>query len=497
MALGTLSCIENEACASPNGKPINPNTTPMTLKKGAEVECFVESLAYKGKGVAKLDGFTLFIPNTAPGDTVRARVVKKKKRYGEGKLLEVVTPSPLRIDPTCRHAPVCGGCTLQHLPYEEQKKAKEQQVRDHMTRFAHLDDSVVLPILGCETPLYYRNKMEYSFGTRRWLTQQEIESDAFVDDHGFVAGLHAPGRYDKILPLQECHLQPPLSYQILDMVREWCIRNDVAAYDPHTREGFMRHLMIRNSVHTNEWMVNLVTFRDDIKIVVPLAMRLSQRFPEITTIVNNINDTQSPTSVGRYERVLLGDGSITDKIGGLSFQIDANAFFQTNTRQAETLYKTALELAAPSGDETMFDLYCGVGTITLFFSPYVSKAVGIELSAVAVENAAANAKENGISNTEFVLGDMKDTFNDELLAKHGRPDLLITDPPRAGMHPDVVQKLNELRVPSMVYVSCNPSTMARDLELLGAVYETECVRPVDMFPQTYHIEAVAKLRLRG
>ena len=469
----------------------------MALKKGTDVECTVESIAYKGKGVAKLDGYTLFVPNTAPGDRVKVRVIKKKKRYGEAKLLELLEPSPLRIEPKCSHAPVCGGCTLQHLPYEEQLKAKEQQVRDHITRLAHLDGSVVRPIIGCESPFYYRNKMEYSFGTRRWLSQQEIESDDFVDDQGFAAGLHAPGRYDKILPLKECHLQPLLSIQILESVRNWCMTHDVPAFDPHLQQGFMRHLMIRNSVHSGEWMVNLVTFRDDPEIVQPLADHLTAQFPEISTIVNNINDTLSPTSVGRYEQVLTGRGSIADQIGGLSFEIDANAFFQTNTSQAETLYKTALELAAPKGNEVLFDLYCGVGTITLFFAPHVKKAVGIELSAVAVENALGNARANGVEHTEFVLGDMKDTFHDELIAMHGKPDLLVTDPPRAGMHPDVVQRLNELQVPSLVYVSCNPATMARDLDVLNAVYEVECVQPVDMFPQTYHIEAVAKLRLRA
>ena len=468
----------------------------MPVKKGAEIECTIESIAYKGKGVAKIEGLTVFVSGTAPGDTVRARINKKKKRYAEASLLDILQPSPLRTEPRCRHASVCGGCTLQHLPYNEQLNAKEEQVRDHVQRLAKLDPSIVQSILGCENPFYYRNKMEYSFGTRRWLTQQEIEAEAYIDDRSFAAGLPAPGRFDKILPLQECHLQPPLSYHILETVREWCLLNEISAYDPHLREGTMRHLMIRNSVHRGEWMVNLVTYTDEPEVIKELSNHLLDNFPEITTIVHNINDTPSPTSRGRLERVIHGRGTITDQIGDLHFQIDANAFFQTNTRQAELLYQTALTLASPTGKETLFDLYSGVGTLTLFFAPHVKKAIGIELVDVAVQNARKNAAANGVDHASFVLGDMKDTFNEALLQEHGKPDLLITDPPRAGMHPSVVERLNELQIPKLIYVSCNPSTMARDLDVLGRSYVTDLIQPVDMFPQTYHIEAVARLYAR-
>lgn len=465
----------------------------MSLKKGQVVDLNIESTAFKGKGIAKHNGIAVFVPGTAPGDLVEARIVKKKKNYREAKVLEIKEPSSIRVDPVCGHADTCGGCTWQHIPYKKQLEFKEQHVRDHMKRIAELDPDIVEPILGCDESLYYRNKMEYSFGTRRWLTDEEIQADKFIDDSGFAAGLHAPGRYDKILNLRECHLQDPISYKLLDFVRSYCKEHSIAAFDTHEKTGFMRHLVIRTSHHTDDLMVNLVTFKDDSEIINPMCYSLLKNFPEITTIINNINDQPNPTAVGRYEKVLHGPGYIVDKIGTHSFKIDANAFFQTNTAQAEKLYSVAKDFADLKPGTTLFDLYCGVGTLTLFMADSVEKAVGIELVDVAVENAKQNAKENSVYNVEFVLGDMKDTFNDLFLENHGRPDCIITDPPRSGMHPDVVQQLSDLAVDTLVYVSCNPATMARDLKELKKVYNIKRVQPVDMFPQTYHIEAVAKL----
>jgi 23S rRNA (uracil1939-C5)-methyltransferase len=405
----------------------------------------------------------------------------------------MIEPSPLRIEPKCSHANVCGGCTWQHLPYTEQLKIKEQHVRDHMERIAGLDPSVVETIIGCEREYYYRNKMEYSFGTRRWLSEEEIQSDEYVDDSAFAAGMHAPGRYDKILNLQECHLQDEVSFRILDFVRNYCIKHDIPAFDTHQKTGFMRHLMIRNSYYTDDLMVNAVTFQDDEQMMNRLCEALLKEFPGITTVVNNVNDQPNPTAVGRYEKVLHGPGFIVDHIGSHSFKIHANAFFQTNTRQAERLYSVAKEFCNFKPDDHLFDLYCGVGTLTLYMADKVKKVSGIELVDVAIENARFNARENGIDNVEFVRGDMKDTFNNEFLEKNGYPDIIITDPPRAGMHPDVVDQFISMDLPRLVYVSCNPSTMARDLGTLKDVFHIERVQPVDMFPQTYHIEAVAKL----
>ena len=468
----------------------------MALKKGTEVTLTIEGAAFKGKGVGKLEGMAVFVNGTAPGDTVKARIIKKKRNYCEGKLLEITEPSPDRITALCQHASACGGCSWQHLPYQKQVEYKGQQVADHIKRIAELPETPVLDALGCEKPFYYRNKMEYSFSTRRWLTEEEIKSDTFVDDSGFAAGLHAPGRFDKILNLNECHLQRKESFEILDFVRNYCNRHNIAAFDALKHEGFMRHLMIRTAHHTDDFMVNLVTYQDDEELVNKLSTELLERFPIITTIVNNINDTRSPTSIGRIERIIHGPGYIVDHIGKHTFKIHPNAFFQTNTLQAERLYEIARNYADLKEGDIVYDLYCGVGTLSLFMSEKASKVVGIELVDVAVENARFNAKENQVENVSFIKGDMKDVFTRDIVEQFGAPDVLITDPPRAGMHPDVVQRLKELKVPRMVYVSCDSSTMARDLKELSEVYEVCEIQPVDMFPQTYHVEAVAKLLLK-
>lgn len=468
----------------------------MALKKGQEVELEIESAAYKGKGLAKVDGLAVFVPNTAPGDKVKARIIKKKKSYREAKLLEVLEESEHRIEPKCRHAKECGGCNWQHVSYEHQLKFKQEQVRDHMHRIGGLTHLKVNPTVGCDDIFYYRNKMEYSIGHKRWLSREEINKDEFVSDRCFAAGLHAPGRFDKILNIQECHLQHPVSYKILDFVRTYCRKQDIQPYNTIDNEGFMRNVVVRNSYHTDDLMVNLVTFKDEEDTIQALSDAVLDAFPEITTLVVNINDTKSPTAVGRYEKVMFGPGYITDYIGPYHFNIHANAFFQTNTQQAEKLYNIARDFADIQPEEVVYDLYCGVGTLSLYLSEQANKIIGVEVVDVAIENALQNAKENEVKNVDFVLGDMKDEFNRSMITEHGKPDCIITDPPRSGMHPDVVERLKELEVPKIVYVSCNSSTMARDLKELNKVYDILEVQPVDMFPQTYHIETVANLRLR-
>jgi 23S rRNA (uracil1939-C5)-methyltransferase len=469
----------------------------MALKKGQEVELDIIDAAFKGKGLAKVDGLAVFVHGTTPGDKVKARIIKKKKKHREAKLLEIIEPSPHRIEPKCQHAKVCGGCSWQHIPYSKQIEFKTQQVRDHIERIGGLSGSIVKEGVGTEQEFYYRNKMEYSISARRWLTEDEIQSDEYVDDSAFAAGLHAPGRFDKILNLKECHLQVPESFQILDFVRSYCIEQGITPYDTFENSGFMRHVMIRNSFHTDDFMVNLVTYQDDQSVMKKMASALLEEFPFITTIVNNVNDTKSPTAVGRFEHILYGPGYIVDEIGEFSFKIHPNAFFQTNTEQAETLYEIARSYAELKEGDIVYDLYCGVGTLSLFMSGPAKHVLGIELVDIAVENARFNAKENGVENASFIKGDMKDVFTQKVVDEFGAPNVLITDPPRAGMHPDVVERLCELKVPRIVYVSCNSSTMARDLKELNKVYDVEEVQPVDMFPQTYHIEAVAKLKLRG
>lgn len=468
----------------------------MALKKGDEISLNIEGAAFKGKGIGKVDGMAVFVHGSMPGDEVRTRIIKKKRNYREGKLLEILSPSPDRIIPKCTHANVCGGCSWQHVPYKKQLEYKTQQVTDHIRRIGGLD-TPVLPALGADKELHYRNKMEYSISTRRWLTDTEIQSDEFVDDSGFAAGLHAPGRFDKILNLNECYLQRKESFQILNFVRSYCIKHGIEAFDTFAKSGYLRHVMIRDAFHTNDFMVNLVTFKDEPETMKKMADALLKKFPLITTIINNVNDQISPTSVGRFEHVIHGPGFIKDKIGDFEFKIHPNAFFQTNTAQAEKLYEIARSYAGLKDGDTVYDLYCGVGTLSLYMSQKATKVLGIELVDVAVDNAKFNAKENKVANVSFIKGDMKDVFTQEMVKEFGIPDVLITDPPRAGMHPDVVTRLCKLRVPRLVYVSCDSSTMARDLKILSQVYDVLEVQPVDMFPQTYHIESVAKLRLKA
>jgi 23S rRNA (uracil1939-C5)-methyltransferase len=468
---------------------------PPSLKKGTELTLQIEGAAFKGKGIAKVEGLAVFVPGTMPGDVIKARIFKRKRSYREAKVLEFIEPSKDRIIPKCQHANVCGGCSWHHVPYKKQLEFKTQQVTDHIRRIAGID-TPVLPAIGSENEFYYRNKMEYSISSKRWLTEDEIKSEDFVDDTSFAAGLHAPGRFDKILNLNECHLQREESFKVLQFVKNYCIENGIEPFKVFEKEGFLRHVMIRSSYHTDDFMVNLVTFRDEQETIKKLSDALLDEFPLITTIVNNVNDQHNPTAIGRYEHVIYGPGYIRDKIGEFEFKVHPNAFFQTNTAQAERLYEVARNYADLSDGDIVYDLYCGVGTLSLYMSQKASKVVGIELVDVAVENAKFNAITNKVQNVSFVRGDMKDVFTPDMVIQFGAPDVLITDPPRAGMHPDVVQRLCELRVPKIVYVSCDSSTMARDLKILSEVYDVLEVQPVDMFPQTYHVEAVAKLVLK-
>src|SRR5699024_2269127 len=354
------------------------------LKKGSDIELDIQGAAFKGKGIGKVDGLAVFVPNTAPGDRVRAKIIKRKKSYSEGKLREVLEAGPHRISPKCRHAQECGGCSWQHVDYEHQLHFKAEQVQDHMERIGGFDHIKVEPTIGCASPLYYRNKMEYSIGSRRWLNPQEIASDEYVDDRGFAAGLHAPGRYDKILDLKECHLQESVSFKILNFVRSWCKRHDIEPYDNKAHTGFMRNVVIRTSEYTGDLMVNLVTNGESDDIIKSMSDSLLELSPKITTIVNNINDRRNPTAVGRYENIIYGPGYIVDHIGPYRFKIGANAFFQTNTQQAEKLYEVARDYAGIEPGDTVYDLYCGVGTLSLYLSDLAHEVIGIELSDVAI-----------------------------------------------------------------------------------------------------------------
>ncbi len=476
---------------------MSQETPVLRVKKGKELVLDITAAAFEGKGLGKVGDYAVFVKHTTPGDRVRVRITRKRKNFAEGVLLELVAPSPDRIPPKCRHAGTCGGCTWQHIAYEKELEYKSGHVRDHFQRIGGFKDIATEAVIGAPEPFYYRNKMEYTFGDRRWLTEREVASDREIADRDFALGLHVPGRYDRILNLEECHLQIPVSYEILDAVREHALSHDIAPYNTHRHEGFLRNLIIRNAEQTGDLMVNLVTNGEEEAIMAGFAEWLPSRFPQITTVIHTINDTRSPSSEGRYQKVLYGPGFITEHIGPYRFRIDPNTFFQTNTRQAKALYDVVLDALKPESVPVLYDLYCGVGTLSVYLSEMAGRVVGIELHPGAVEKARENAASNGVDHALFEQGDMKDIFNDDLIRRHGRPDVIVTDPPRAGMHESVIGQILEILPEKIIYVSCNSATQARDAALLAEKYSLERIQPVDMFPRTYHIESVAVLSRKG
>jgi 23S rRNA (uracil1939-C5)-methyltransferase len=463
--------------------------------KGEEIELQIESLSGEGKTIARKDGMVFFVEHAVPGDTVRARLWKIKKKYCEARTLEVIKPSPLRVDAKCKHFGVCGGCKWQDLSYEAQLDFKRQSVIDAFTRIGGFAEVDVKPVIGCDEPYFYRNKMEFTFSRKRWLTSDELHTE--VDgQEGVALGLHVPQRYEKVLNLDECYLQSEQSSAILKTVREAARGWKLSVYSTLTHEGYLRHLVIRDSKRTGELMVNLVTTSDWPEAMENMTGLLLKQFPQITTIVNNITDRKSMVAFGDSEKIYHGPGYITDTIGKFTFRISANSFFQTNTMQGEKLYQTAKVLADSKPEDVIYDLYSGTGTISIFVSDSARQVVGIESVESSIADAGKNAEFNGITNCTFLQGDLKDrlTKDNEWLNTHPRPDIVITDPPRSGMHPKVVEQVAKLSPRKIVYVSCNPATQARDVRLIvDAGYSLKSVQPVDMFPHTDHIEAVALL----
>lgn len=462
----------------------------MKLRKGHTVELNIEKMAYGGRGIARLDGFVIFVRGTVPGDRILARIFKKKKDYAEAALVELLDTSADRIETACPYAGYCGGCQWQHVAYEKQLIFKREHIKEPLERIAGLKDVVVRPLLPSENIFGYRNKMEFSFSDRRWYLPRELHLKEKSD--GFALGLHVPGTYHKVIDMAACLLQPQTGNDILGEVGQYVKESDVPVYGLKSHKGFWRFLTIRHSAAFDQWMVNLVTSEEDISTVQPLADRLCRKFPGIKTVVNNINGRKASIAVGEKEKVLRGDGFINDKIGPFSFRISANSFFQTNTSSALKLYEQVLRYANPKGTEKVLDLYSGTGTIPIFLSDRVRSVTGIEISQIATADADRNALENGVRNCQFVCGDIR-----EKLGGIGfKPDLMIIDPPRAGMHKDVLAETMALGPQRIIYVSCNPTTLARDLETMVENYELNEIQPVDMFPHTFHIEAVAKLSLR-
>jgi 23S rRNA (uracil1939-C5)-methyltransferase len=472
----------------------------MPLKKGHIVDVHIEDVAFKGKGVARLDDLVIFVPRAIPGDQCQIRIVKKKSSFAEGKILSLLSPSKDRVVATCSHAHECGGCTWQHVNMAAQRHAKTKIVRDSIQRTAGLDPAIVQPIIGGDTHLEYRNKMEYSFGDRRWLSDEEIASGKPLESHGVFAGLHAPGRFDRILNLQECHLQSSPSWKIVDAVRSWCQNHDIPAWSPVKQTGWMKHCLIRKGEMTDQWLVNLVTASEETDKMDPLKDHLLAQFPEITTLVWTINDSTGPTKLHHKEITLHGPGYIEELLGDVRFRIRPMTFFQTNSRQARVLYDVAKAFVEQSRSQlseesinTLLDLYCGIGSISQYMHHLAKQCVGIEINEQSVQEAIENSSRNQLSNVRYVAGDALEwAKRDDWQATIGTPDVIITDP-RAGMHPELVTFLKERPSPVMVYISCDPMTLSRDLAQLKETYDIRSIQPVDMFPQTYHIENVCLL----
>jgi 23S rRNA (uracil1939-C5)-methyltransferase len=465
------------------------------MKRGDLLTLTLEDAVFEGKSVARADGLVVFVTGAVPGDRVRAELTKIKKSFCEARAVEVVTPSVLRAVPRCRYFGTCGGCRWQNVQYDAQLAFKRRHVIDAFERIGGIRGVHVQETLRSEDEYFYRNKMEFSFG-ERWRTSEELalrdERQEHPPESAFALGLHVPQRYDRVLDIEECWLQSETSVQIVNAVRRLALLRGLTAYSARTQEGFLRNLVIRQSAHTGEIMVNVVTRVENREAVQALTEELLRLFPAITTVCNNITDRLAQVAVGDREVIYHGPGFITERLGSRIYRISANSFFQTNTRQAERLYETARRMARLKPTDLVYDLYSGTGTIGLHIADDVRAVVGIEQVAPAVEDARRNATMNGVQNCRFVQGDLRNvlTRQRDTLMSHGAPDVMILDPPRAGMHPDVVRVILDMMPQRIVYISCNPTTQARDTALLVSRYRIEEVQPVDMFPHTFHIENI-------
>ncbi|NOZ74018.1 MAG: 23S rRNA (uracil(1939)-C(5))-methyltransferase RlmD [FCB group bacterium] len=464
----------------------NPELLP--LRKGTEHTVKIESLAYGGRGIGRVQDFVIFVDRALPGQTVKILLYRKRKGFGEGRILEVLKESAFVETPVCEHFGLCGGCKLQHLQYTAQLEQKRLQVEDSFRRIGGLPNFKVTDTIPADPIYAYRNKMEFTLSNRRWVTADEPEDVP----RNFALGLHIPGRFDKVLDIHSCHLQPEIGNTILRVVREIALENGLKAYDPKTHIGFLRHLVIRYGHRTQEIMVNLVTSYENLELLEPLITGLKTQVPEVTSIVNNINTRKGDTAYGEWEILLHGEPFIREMIGELTFHISANSFFQTNSLQAERLYETVRTAARLTGSEIVYDLYCGAGTIGLYLARDAREVIGLEIAPFSVDNARTNAELNGIKNAQFIRANL-DTYFGSPRKIGPPPDVVVVDPPRVGMHADMVKALVKLSPGRMVYVSCNPTTLARDAQgLMSAGYDLTQATLVDMFPHTAHIETVAE-----
>ncbi len=454
-------------------------------------------VAAEGKAIAKVNDLVIFVPYVVPGDVVDLQIKRKKNKYAEAEAVKFHEYSPKRAVPFCQHYGVCGGCKWQVLPYSEQIRYKQKQVEDNLRRIGKIDLPEISPILGSEKTEFYRNKLEFTFSNKRWLTTEEVRQDVKYEQMNAV-GFHIPGAFDKVLAIEKCWLQDDISNRIRNAIRDYAYEHDYSFINLRTQEGMLRNMIVRTS-STGELMVIVIckiTEEHEMELFNRLLQFVADSFPEISSLLYIINNKCNDTINDLDVHVYKGNDHIFEEMEGLRFKVGPKSFYQTNSEQAYTLYKVAREFAGLTGNELVYDLYTGTGTIANFVSRRARQVIGIEYVPEAIEDAKVNAEINGIENALFYAGDMKDILTQDFINEHGRPDVIITDPPRAGMHQDVIDVILFAEPKRIVYVSCNPATQARDLQLLDGKYKVTAVQPVDMFPHTHHVENVVLLELR-
>ena len=455
----------------------------------------ITAVAAEGKSIGRWNDLVVFVPYGAPGDVVDLKVTRKKHSFAEGQIARIVTPSPLRVAPFCQHFGICGGCKWQHLPYDSQLQYKQQQVVDALQRIAKVDIPPINPIIGSAQTRHYRNKLEFTFSNKCWLTTEQMRSAQVFDDRNAL-GFHIPGSFDKVLDIKRCWLQPDVSNEIRLFVRDYAIGRGYSFYDIRNNQGLLRTIMVRTA-STGQIML-VVVFGEANQVAIDDVMNaIRGRFPQITSLMYVVNLKCNDSIADQDILLHSGRDYIEEEMEGLRFRVGPKSFYQTNSLQAYQLYKVARRMAALTGSELVYDLYTGTGTIANFVARQARQVIGIEYVPDAIDDAKLNSRVNGIGNTLFYAGDMKEVLTAQFVAQHGRPDVMIIDPPRAGMHPDVVGVILQAQPGRIVYVSCNPATQARDLAMLDASYRVVEVQPVDMFPHTHHVENVVLLELRA
>lgn len=464
------------------------------LKIGEEIELRVDKFAEVGKCLSRINGFVVFIEGVIPGELVKVRICKAKRKYAEARLISVLEKSPFRIEPRCNHFGICGGCKWQHLDYQHQLEVKRLTVSDAITNIGGFKDIEVPPPISSPNIYGYRTKMEFSFSDRCWLSEKDYLTGRQIKSQ-LALGLHAPHQYSSVVDITNCHLQRSPSSEILKLVKDIAINNDWQPWNCIKKQGYLKNLIIKTAERTEDIMVNLITSTynpDRMKIFKEL---IQMQLPEVTTLVNTILPKNTQNALNADIEVIYGNGVIYDCIGNYRFRVEPNSFFQPNTSQAEVLYNLARSFGNLKPTDILYDLYCGAGTISIFLSSFVKRVIGVDLDIYAIKSANYNKALNNVNNCSFFCGDVMKTITGEFIQEHGKPDILIVDPPRVGLHNKLVEFIAKLKPPLFIYISCNPMTQMRDIALLRDFYTIEAVQPVDMFPQTYHVESIVKLRL--